>query len=197
MRSLGMIHDITERRRFEESLGESERRQRFALKHAPAAIYEIDFRPPAPRFVSVNDFMCTYSGYSREELLAMSPFALLDDEGQALFRSRITAAVAGEPMPAEVEYRIRTKGGEERIAALHVTPIFEGGKPARGFVVAHDVTKHRLNEEALRRSQERYRSIVELASERLALESSGSLAFDAAASKDTAERVAPSGTRRG
>ena len=145
----GFVTDITERKSAEQALEESERRHRFGLQHAPAAIYEIDFRPPGPRFVSVNDYMCAYSGYSREELLSMSPFAFLDEEGQTRFRARIAASLAGEPPAAEVEYRFRTKTGEERIAALQVAPVFEDGKPVRGFVVAHDVTERKRAQQAL------------------------------------------------
>ena len=39
------------------------------------AIYEIDLR--GPRFARVSDAMCEMSGYTREELLAQSPFDLL------------------------------------------------------------------------------------------------------------------------
>ena len=160
---VSVVRDITERTCAEEALRESERRERFALKHAPAAIYEIDFRPPGGRFVSVNDYMCTYSGYSREELLAMDPFAFLDEKGQATFRKRIEATLAGEPMPPEVEYRFRTKGGEERIAALQVTPICEDGKPVRGFVVGHDVTEHKRLEGKLAAAEEQSRHLVRYA----------------------------------
>jgi PAS domain S-box-containing protein len=47
---VSVVRDVSERKCAEEALQESERRQRFALQHAPAAIYEIDLRPPRSPF---------------------------------------------------------------------------------------------------------------------------------------------------
>ncbi|MEL7609462.1 MAG: PAS domain-containing protein [Bacillota bacterium] len=55
-----MFFDITERKRAEDALRESETKYREIMEHAPAGIYEVDFR--TGRFVSVNDVMCMISG---------------------------------------------------------------------------------------------------------------------------------------
>ena len=97
----------------------------------------------------VNDFMCAYSGYSREELLATNPLDLLDEDSQRRFRERIGRALAGEQLEQSVEYRFVGKHGEERRVALSLTPTFDGGKPVRAFVVAYDITERsRLLEQA-------------------------------------------------
>ena len=148
-----LFTDISERKRLEEELRRQEEQARHLIRYAPAAIYEVDFQ--GPRFVSVNDFMCELSGYSREELLAMSPFDLLDEQGQALFRERIRKSLAGERTERDVEYRFLTKQGEERWSVLNVSPTVEDGKVVGAFVVAHDVTERKRAEE------ERQRLLVE------------------------------------
>lgn len=76
---------------------------------APVAIYEIDFE--GPRFVNVNDAMCSFSGYSRDELLCMNPFAMLTPVSAERFKARIKAALAGEKFSENVEYQGIMKGG--------------------------------------------------------------------------------------
>jgi PAS domain S-box-containing protein len=154
----GVTQNITRRKRLEEELRRREEQARHLIRYAPAAIYEIDFR--GPRFVSVNDFMCEYSGYSRDELLAADPFDLLAGDGPAVFRQRMAASLAGETIPNDVEYRVKTKDGRIRRAILKVTPVMEDGKPVGAFVVAHDVTERAEAEETLQQELTR-RSLLQ------------------------------------
>ena len=61
--------DITVRKYAEDALRESEKKFRELVKYAPTAIYELDF--VNRKFTTVNDAMCSLSGYSREELLSL------------------------------------------------------------------------------------------------------------------------------
>ena len=150
----GIVRDVTEHNELRRSSLVSEGVGQL-VRHAATVIYEIDFR--GPRFLSVNDFMCTYSGYSREELLTMDPTDYLGEESQARFRERISATLAGEAVDPQVEYRFLTKQGEVRYAVLVVTPTYEDGRPVGAFVVGQDVTDRKRMEGALRESEERER----------------------------------------
>ncbi|MGE5141378.1 MAG: PAS domain S-box protein [Rudaea sp.] len=141
---LGIFRDVTERKRVEAELRHSEEQARALIKYAPTAIYEIDFA--GPRFVSVNDAMCEMSGYSREELMAKSPFDLLDDESKRRFADRIRRRMAGETPDESVVYRAFVRGGREVYAQLNVTFTFRDGRPGGAFVIAHDVTERRRAE---------------------------------------------------
>ena len=133
--------DITERKRAEEQLRQAEEKSRLFIKYAPSMFYEIDFHRPA--FKSVNDAMCQFLGYTREELLAMSPFDLLDDEGKAVFRERIRRKLAGEAISDSMEYKSRTKDGREVYGVLNMTFTYKDGKPEGAVVVAHDITERK------------------------------------------------------
>lgn len=152
---LSVGNDISRLIQTEESLRRSEIKAKSLVKYAPIGIYEIDFT--IPKFISVNDAMCQISGYTREELLSMSPFQLLDEEGSRLLRSRITKILSGEKVDDNVEYRVRMKDGTEKWAILSIKVISESGKSPRALVVAHDITERKKADEALSRSQEALR----------------------------------------
>ncbi|MCE5264318.1 MAG: PAS domain S-box protein [Deltaproteobacteria bacterium] len=151
--------DSTNLREAERALHESEQKYRNLVQQAPTGIYDIDFT--TGRFTEVNDAMCKILGYTRDELLAMTPSNILDEEGKALFASRIRRAQSGEPLDEAVEYRVRTKEGRIIWSLLNTTFHWDGGKLAGATVVAHDITERRRAEEALRESEAHFRSVLD------------------------------------
>lgn len=150
-----------EREQTEQALRESEERYRQVVKHAPTGIYELDME--ANRITNVNDVMCEYTGYTREELLSMSPNRLLTDEGKELFAERRKRLLSAEKIPENVEYKIKCKDGRQIWAILNVRSIDEKGKPTKVTVVAHDITERKQIEEELRSSEDRFRMLFEYA----------------------------------
>jgi PAS domain S-box-containing protein len=69
IRMVGVAHDITERKRAEEKLRESERRFRSLVEQAADAFFLSD--PRDGQILDVNRQACESLGYSREELLSM------------------------------------------------------------------------------------------------------------------------------
>ena len=139
--------DISARKESEEALRQSEAKASALIKYAPTGIYEIDFR--GPRFISVNDAMCRILGYTREELLALSPSDLLDEESRTRFAARIRRQMAGEALAEMVEYNVRKKDGELIHALLNVAVAPTPDEPYKVFVIAHDITPLKRMEEAL------------------------------------------------
>lgn len=150
----GTHMDISERKRLDEVLRDSEKQYRELVEHAPAGIYEIDFRTKL--LTSVNDAMCLVSGYSREELLGMNAFELLDEESKILFKTRMDRWLKGEKLSSNVEYKVKTKDGRKIDTTLAMTfTTDEQGRPKGATVIMHDISERKLAEEALRESEKK------------------------------------------
>ncbi|MFB3763721.1 MAG: PAS domain S-box protein [Methanotrichaceae archaeon] len=147
-----LFEDITERKRAEEALRESEEKYRHIVEYAPTGIYEMDYT--GPRLKCVNDAMCEVLGYTREELLAANPFDLMDKESQRRFQERIQKILAGEHVDESVAFRVFCKDGREIWAALNVKLMYADGKLDGALVVAHDITERKRIEEALRKAKD-------------------------------------------
>ena len=128
------------------SLQESEHRYRLLVESAPAGICDIDLG--ADRFVSVNGVMCEYTGFTRDELLTMSPRQLLSPGAQARVRH------AGEGASQLPELRLRRRDGTDMWVAPRTRIKFEGGRPAGATVVVHDITDRKRGEGDLLRAKE-------------------------------------------
>jgi len=73
--------------------------------------------------------------------------------------------LAGEKVDETVEYGIVAKDGRKFWTVLNNAFIYEDGRITGSLVVAHDVTKRKQVEEALRESEEKFRSLVETTSD--------------------------------
>ena len=141
-----LTHDLTERKRAEEALRESEAKNRELVQHAPAGIYEFDLE--TLRFTRVNDVMCGYTGYSEEEFLTLNPYTLLAEESKGTLDRLLEKVFSGTWNPEPVEYWIRVKNGRKIRVMVNSRFFFDDGKPKRAMSVAHDVTAIREAEEA-------------------------------------------------
>jgi PAS domain S-box-containing protein/putative nucleotidyltransferase with HDIG domain len=171
----GIIRDITKARATDTALRQGEEKYRQLLNHAPAGIYEVDFLKRA--FVNVNDVMCEYTGYTREELLSLSPFDILTDESKTHFIERMTKLFSGEKVPETIEYKIKGKSEREFWVALNTKLVYENGFPTGATAVVHDITERKLAEEALRRSEEKYRLLVDNANDGVFIAQNGRIKF--------------------
>jgi len=152
-----LARDITERRRVEEALRESEERYRQLVKYAPAGIFEFDFEKQ--RLVALNDILYEKLGYTKGEIEASDPIHFVAEDNRKLYSERLAKMLAGEEIPDTVEYKLRGRGGAEFWALVNTKVFSEKGKPKRAMVVAHNITDLKKAEEALRESETRLRSL--------------------------------------
>jgi PAS domain S-box-containing protein len=136
-----LIEETEERKRSEKSLHESEQRYRHLIANAPAGIYELDLK--SNRLISVNDVMCRLSGYTKEEFLSLDPMQLLTEESRSIFMQRQAAIFAGKPVPASVEYAVRSKDGQEFWVILSSEFSYEPEGGIKAMVVMSDITERK------------------------------------------------------
>ncbi|MDA8134006.1 MAG: PAS domain S-box protein [Desulfobacteraceae bacterium] len=154
-----LVRDITEHKQKEDVLRNSEQKFRQLFDHAPSGIYEVDFTNG--RFTQVNSLICEYTGYSREELLTMTPLDILDEDSRHLFFERLEKFGRGESVPANPEYCIKNKNGTRRWVQLNNQFSHTGGLVTGATVVAHDISERKQAEDALKNSEALFKSITD------------------------------------
>ena len=98
--------------------------------------------------------MCQILGYTREELLAMKGFDLMDADSRAFFAERIRRAQSGDKPEEAVEYRVRTKDGRLICALVSATFRWSGKTITGATVVAHDISERKRAEQLVQDQKE-------------------------------------------
>jgi PAS domain S-box-containing protein len=155
----GISRDVTERVQMEEALKQSEEKYRTVLEDMEESYYELD---SAGNFTFFNDAMCRQLGYSREELMGMNYKAYTPpDDVKEVFKIYNGIYRRGEPVKSFPMKRIR-KDGTIIFAESSAFPIRNERGEIVGFRgVIRDVTERMRMEEALKQSEEKYRSVLE------------------------------------
>jgi len=155
----GVIHNVTERVMMEEALRRSEEKYRTVLEGMEESYYEVDL---AGNFTFFNESLCRGLGYSREELMGMSYKLYTPPEiAEKVFQSFNQVYSTGEPIKFFPMEQIK-KDGTRLVVENSIFPLRDKGGEISGFRgVGRDVTERVRMEEALKRSEERYRTIMD------------------------------------
>lgn len=148
--------NIEERKRIEEELRQSEAMFRALTESAVFAIFIVQ----GERIRYVNPAFTRLSGYTQDDLQGLRFWDLIVPEMREIVRERGAARQRGEKVPARYEIRYVTKSGEERIGDFGAAYVEYEGKPAL-IASLSDVTERKIQEDRLRKSEERYRTIIE------------------------------------
>jgi diguanylate cyclase (GGDEF)-like protein/PAS domain S-box-containing protein len=153
----------SESKRAEEDLRKSEERYRTILEDIDEGYFEDDL---AGNFTFVNDALCRYLGYSREELIGMN-YRQYSDEATAKKSYELFYNIYNTEKPIKrFPGQFISKDGTRHFNEVSASLIRDAkGKPIGFRGISQDVTERKRAEEALRESEERYRTLVENASD--------------------------------
>ena len=156
-----ILSDVTERLLNERILRQSEGAYRllFQSNPNPMLVFEAD----SLRFLKVNDAAVAQYGYSHEEFLDLTIRDIRPDEDVPAAVQAIANAPDG-PMPSERLWRHRKKDGSIIFVEITSCAVEFEDKPAR-LAMAHDITDRVRAEEALRESERKYRTIMDIAND--------------------------------
>ncbi|HSN90039.1 MAG TPA: PAS domain S-box protein, partial [Anaeromyxobacteraceae bacterium] len=149
--------DVTQRRRMEGQLRESERRFREALENVRVASVMLDLQG---RILFLNDHLLGLVGWRAEELLGRNWFELVvpDASVRRLFEELVPVG----RLPAHFENEIVTRSGQRLLMAWHNEYLRDAmGRIVGTTSIGENVTERRQAERALAESERRYRSLVE------------------------------------
>jgi PAS domain S-box-containing protein len=160
-RIIAVYEDITQRRRSEKALRESERFNKELISSANEGIvvYDREFR-----FIVWNRFMEELTGLPAGEVLGMSAFDVFPhsrDQGvEALLERALDGATIASP---DLTYYVPQSGKTGWISGTYAPYRDSRGEVVGVIAMVHDITERKLAEEALRKSEENFRAIFETA----------------------------------
>ena len=156
MRLDGVVSDITERKRAEEALQESEGRFRSVLENSPDAAYRRNLQ--TNKFDYIGPAIEQLTGFTSDEVARMSDAEMLSrvhPEDLPRFSVEAAKVAEGKIAVGDFEYRFRGKDGQYRWLANRNRMLPDAnGRPLYSLGVLRDITERKQAEAALRRAHD-------------------------------------------
>jgi PAS domain S-box-containing protein/putative nucleotidyltransferase with HDIG domain len=152
---LGVIRDITERRKAGEALLESEEQYRLVVENAKESIIITQDE----KAVFANNAAKDMVGYSKEILTSKSFTALIHPDDRNMVVDHHIKRIKGEEVPPVYSFRVITQDGTVIWCELNAAVIQWKGKPAT-LVFLNNITERKKAEEELQQTLESLRKSI-------------------------------------
>lgn len=157
--SIGVASDITERKRSEQAVKQSEKRYQDLYDSAPDMYFSVSQEGLVK---SVNKFGAAYLGYDINELIGKEVWKVVHPEDLLVIRLRIEDIFKRNVESDNLEFRKVRKDGSviwvnESTRLIHD----ESGNPKELFIICRDITKNKEFQIALLDSEKKYRKLTQ------------------------------------
>ena len=156
---LGMNVDITERKRAEAALLESEGRFRSLFQDSSVGTVVVT---PNGQFSQVNRAFCDFLGYPEQELVGKTVLSITHPEDREVSSTVIRQAAELGPRIHRLEKRYVHRNGQVVWGEVSSTPICDAaGKPSHFITQVLDISERKRAEEGLRNSERTLRAMID------------------------------------
>jgi two-component system, cell cycle sensor histidine kinase and response regulator CckA len=162
------IKDISERKKAEEAVRQSEERYRTLVEESFDGIMILDGK----KIVLANSRLCEMLGYEKDELEGMDHWITLHPDYRGTVNERLAARMHGESPPSVYECKQLRKDGSSFESEVNSRAIQAQGVPLIQVWIK-DISERKKAEEALRKSEEKYRLVFDNAAAGINLNSHG------------------------
>ena len=152
-----IMHDITERKKAETALHESDQRFSRVFHSTPASQLIVSMTDG--RIVDVNETFCRLSGFAREDVINHTPMELNLWINPHETQKMLMQLHAGNP-PHNLEVDFRSRSGEARTLLTSFEPIVFNGVECL-ISTGVDITERNRVEKALLQSENHYRTLID------------------------------------
>jgi PAS domain S-box-containing protein len=168
-----MVHDVTERKRAEAALAQSEAFQRAMIACSPVALYSVDLRG---NVTSWNASAERVFGWSAEEVLDR-PLPIVPEDKKAEFAELRRLVMTGQSFSNLELVRLK-KDGARMECSLSTAPILSDAGEIVGIMAAmEDITERKQAERAMAESEHRFRLLVESSPDAIFVQTRGRFAY--------------------
>jgi len=152
----GLIVDITERKRAEEALHNSEEKYRTIFENVQDVFYQTNLEGT---ILEISPSVNYFSEFQRDKLIGTSVYNLYNDPKD---RDILIKEISKHGELRDYELRLKTKTGQIKHVSINASLIIGAdGKPNQIDGAIRDITERKQADEALSKSEERQRFILE------------------------------------
>lgn len=157
-----MWQDITEQKRANDALQQSETRYRQLFENANDIIYVHDL---SGNYISINKAGERIFGYTREEALKMNMADIAAPEHLKVVKRNLAKKLNGKSKQTSYEVNCLKKDGSQITLEVNSSMIEKDGVAVAVQGIGRDITDRKRAEEASRKNEERYRDLFENAND--------------------------------
>lgn len=159
VRTYLFLSDITERKRAENALKESEEKFRNIVENMQDGLMVTE----PGRMLYVSESFRKIFGYSKNEMTSNWMYEIIAEEDRPRFKKMMDENREKGWVPMEVEYAAIRKDGKRIHVRSRMSVVLRQGKTPRFYIFTTDVTQRKIAEEALADSEEKFRTLTETA----------------------------------
>ncbi len=155
--ALAAVSDITEKKRAETLLRDSEERYRELIENIEDIIYVVDNNGT---ILFANKASERFTGYRKDELVKKNFRELIVPESYGYAGEIFERQVAGEDV-GTFELRMVRKNGQVIVLETRERPVWDAGRIVEIHGLGRDITDRKRTEEVLRQFEEKWRNFIE------------------------------------